>query len=140
MATATMTSAEKSIERMAKANTHPTRRRILDALAGEEPMSPNGLSQQLDEPLGNVSYHVKTLVEDAQLLELVDTKQRRGALEHYYRRIPALRNRKISDEDALGAIAAALGGLVDMAGCSRSAEQRIKGIVELVEGTGRKVG
>ncbi len=46
--------------------------------------SPNQLSQELGEPLGNVSYHVKTLLE-YDCVELVKTEPRRGAVEHFYR-------------------------------------------------------
>jgi hypothetical protein len=38
----------------------------------------------LGEPLGNVSYHVKTLLE-YDCVELVKTEPRRGAVEHFYR-------------------------------------------------------
>jgi hypothetical protein len=37
-------------------------------------------------PLGNVSYHARVLAR-LGCIELVDTVQRRGALEHYYRAI-----------------------------------------------------
>jgi DNA-binding transcriptional ArsR family regulator len=66
-----------------KAVAHPLRAKVLDALAGE-PRSPNELAVEFGEPLGNVSYHVKVLHE-LGLVELVDTAQRRGAVEHYYR-------------------------------------------------------
>jgi hypothetical protein len=46
--------------------------------------SPNGLAKKLDQPLGNVAYHVRQLVK-YECLELVKTEQRRGATEHYYR-------------------------------------------------------
>jgi hypothetical protein len=46
--------------------------------------SPNQLAQELGEPLGNVSYHVKTLLE-FDCVELVKTEPRRGAVEHFYR-------------------------------------------------------
>ena len=46
--------------------------------------SPNELSRDLGDPLGNVSYHVRILRE-LDCVELVRTEQRRGALEHYYR-------------------------------------------------------
>jgi DNA-binding transcriptional ArsR family regulator len=69
--------------RMAKALAHPLRARILTRL-NERVASPNELSRELGEPLGNVSYHVKALLE-LGCIELVDTAQRRGAIEHYYR-------------------------------------------------------
>jgi DNA-binding transcriptional ArsR family regulator len=68
---------------MAKALAHPLRARILTRL-NERVASPNELSRELGEPLGNVSYHVKALLE-LGCIELVDTAQRRGAIEHYYR-------------------------------------------------------
>jgi hypothetical protein len=57
--------------------------------------SPNQLSQELGEPLGNVSYHVKTLLE-FDCVELVKTEPRRGAVEHFYR---ATERAFLSDED-----------------------------------------
>jgi DNA-binding transcriptional ArsR family regulator len=76
--------SEQDLEtRMAKALAHPLRARILSRL-NERVASPNELSRELGEPLGNVSYHVKALLE-LRCVELVDTAQRRGAIEHYYR-------------------------------------------------------
>jgi DNA-binding transcriptional ArsR family regulator len=74
---------------MAKALAHPLRARILTRL-NERVASPNELSRELGEPLGNVSYHVKALLE-LGCVELVDTAQRRGAIEHYYRAITRAR-------------------------------------------------
>jgi hypothetical protein len=48
--------------------------------------SPNELAKKLDEPLTNVSYHVRML-HDLGCIELVETEPRRGALEHYYRAV-----------------------------------------------------
>ncbi|MGN6588459.1 MAG: ArsR/SmtB family transcription factor [Solirubrobacterales bacterium] len=62
---------------------HPLRVRILSSLS-KGISSPNQLAQELDEPLGNVSYHVKTLL-DYDCVELVKTEPRRGAVEHFYR-------------------------------------------------------
>jgi DNA-binding transcriptional ArsR family regulator len=70
---------------MAKALAHPLRVQLLAALnAGVA--SPNELAKKLNEPLTNVSYHVRML-HDLGCIELVDTEPRRGALEHYYRAI-----------------------------------------------------
>ena len=41
------------------------------------------LAIELDAPLGNVSYHVRTLA-DLGLVKLVKRRTRRGAVEHYY--------------------------------------------------------
>ncbi len=49
----------------------------------EEPSSPVVLAGKLGESLGTVSYHVRTLY-DLGLLDLVSTRQRRGATEHIY--------------------------------------------------------
>ena len=70
---------------MAKALAHPLRVQLL-SLLNEGVASPNELAKKLDEPLTNVSYHVRML-HDLGCIELVDTAPRRGALEHYYRAI-----------------------------------------------------
>ena len=60
----------------AKAVLHPIRLRILETLDGE-PRSPRSLAAELDEPLPNLSYHVKT-PERLGAIELTGTK---GKLE-----------------------------------------------------------
>lgn len=90
----TRTSPEGITQQLAKALAHPLRMRILTTLH-DGISSPNQLSQQLDEPLGNVSYHVKTLLE-FDCIELVKTEPRRGAVEHFYR---ATERAFISDDD-----------------------------------------
>ena len=77
------TSPEGITQQLAKALAHPLRVRILSSLH-KGISSPNQLAQELDEPLGNVSYHVKTLLE-YNCVELVKTEPRRGAVEHFYR-------------------------------------------------------
>ncbi|HTR76016.1 MAG TPA: helix-turn-helix domain-containing protein [Solirubrobacterales bacterium] len=77
------TTPEGITQQLAKALAHPLRVRILTSLQ-RGISSPNQLSQELDEPLGNVSYHVKTLLE-YDCVELVKTEPRRGAVEHFYR-------------------------------------------------------
>ncbi len=79
----TRTTPEGITQQLAKALAHPLRVRILTSLH-RGVSSPNQLSQELDEPLGNVSYHVKTLLE-YDCVELVKTEPRRGAVEHFYR-------------------------------------------------------
>jgi DNA-binding transcriptional ArsR family regulator len=79
----TRTSPEGITQQLAKALAHPLRVKILTSLH-KGVSSPNQLSQELDEPLGNVSYHVKTLLE-YECVELVKTEPRRGAVEHFYR-------------------------------------------------------
>jgi DNA-binding transcriptional ArsR family regulator len=69
--------------RLLKALGHPLRQRILRVL-GDRVASPVELSRELEEPLGNVSYHVKML-EELEAIELVRTAPVRGTLEHFYR-------------------------------------------------------
>jgi DNA-binding transcriptional ArsR family regulator len=71
--------------RLAKALSHPLRAHVLTIL-NERVASPNQIAQELEEPLGNVSYHVKTLAEMG-CIELVNTEPRRGAIEHFYRAV-----------------------------------------------------
>lgn len=68
----------------------------------EQEASPVVLADKLKEPLGTVSYHVRTLY-DLGLLELVRTRPRRGATEHFYR---TRGHPAFSDEawDQLGAV------------------------------------
>ena len=77
---------ESTIEkRLIKALGHPLRQRILEKL-NEREGSPSRLAEALDEPLGNVSYHVRVLL-DCDAIELVGTRPVRGTLEHTYRAI-----------------------------------------------------
>lgn len=69
--------------RWLRAISHPIRIRLL-AMLDEEPASPVILAAKLEQPLGTIAYHVRTLY-DLGLLKLVSTRQRRGATEHYYR-------------------------------------------------------
>jgi DNA-binding transcriptional ArsR family regulator len=78
---------------VAKAFAHPLRVQILIIL-NEKVASPNILAQQLDQSLNLVAYHVRVL-EKYDCIELVDTKQRRGATEHFYR---ATRRQFLSDD------------------------------------------
>ena len=75
--------ADRDAAKMAKALTHPLRVAILYELA-RRTASPVDLARSMCEPLGNVSYHVRTLRE-LGCIELADTRQRRGAIEHFYR-------------------------------------------------------
>jgi DNA-binding transcriptional ArsR family regulator len=68
--------------RLVKALAHPLRVQILSVLE-ERVASPSDLAEELGAPLGNVSYHVRTLA-DLGLLKLVRRRTRRGAVEHYY--------------------------------------------------------
>lgn len=68
-----------------KALSHPLRTRIF-AILTERAASPNGLSKELGEGLGQVSYHFQEL-KKLKLTELVSEEPRRGAVEHFYRAV-----------------------------------------------------
>jgi predicted transcriptional regulator len=73
-------------ELLARANTHPLRVSILEVLSldGGRTLSPKDLSLELQAPLSTVNYHV-TELRNTGLLEVVDERQVRGAIEHFYR-------------------------------------------------------
>jgi hypothetical protein len=89
------TKKKEGVEQIvAKAFAHPLRVQILIIL-NERVASPNVLSQELDQSLNLVAYHVRVL-EKYDCIELVDTKQRRGATEHFYR---ATRRQFLTDSE-----------------------------------------
>ena len=69
--------------RLIKSMAHPLRHQILIRL-NDGAASPSTLARELEQPLGNVAYHVKILLEH-DAIELVETKPVRGAIEHIYR-------------------------------------------------------
>jgi DNA-binding transcriptional ArsR family regulator len=79
--------------RYLKALAHPMRIRVL-AILDERDASPVQLAEILGASLGVVSYHVRTLL-NLDLLRLVATHQRRGAVEHVYR---AVEHPRFSDD------------------------------------------
>jgi hypothetical protein len=89
------TKKKEGVEQIvAKAFAHPLRVQILIIL-NERVASPNLLAQELDQSLNLVAYHVRVL-EKYDCIELVDTKQRRGATEHFYR---ATRRQFLTDSE-----------------------------------------
>jgi len=72
-----------------RALAHPLRVRILELATHREEVSPVDLAEELAEPLGVVSYHVRQLAA-AGLLELAARSFRRGAVKHHYRAVPQL--------------------------------------------------
>lgn len=93
---------------------HPLRLRILSAASDE--ISPKRLSESLgDTSVQLVSYHVRIL-RDAGLLELTDTKQRRGAIEHFYR----------ASNDASKRLAEASAGIANLADSLKGSGRRTK--------------
>ena len=81
-------------QRIMKALSHPLRVRML-TLLNQKVSSPSELAEELDEPLGNVSYHMRFLA-DLKMVKLVRTEPRRGAVEHYYQ---ALEPPQLSGDD-----------------------------------------
>ena len=80
-------------ERLARANTHPLRVSILESLSGGGgTRSPKELSVELKAPLSTVNYHVTELRESG-LVEVVDERQVRGAIEHFYRAVDSARSK-----------------------------------------------
>ena len=71
--------------RLVKGLAHPLRISILRVLEGRT-ASPSEIAEEIDAPLGNVSYHVRFLAR-LGLVELAGTRPRRGAVEHYYRAV-----------------------------------------------------
>ena len=62
---------------------HPLRREILRKMAGEEAISPREIAAALDQPLSNVSYHIRVLAE-CTAITLVSMKPVRGSMQHFY--------------------------------------------------------
>lgn len=72
-----------TVEKIAHSISHDVRLEAYTILAQRE-ASPKELRRMLRRTLGTVSYHVKEMEKD-NLLELVRTEPRRGAVEHFYR-------------------------------------------------------
>jgi DNA-binding transcriptional ArsR family regulator len=70
---------------LAAALAHPTRVGVMSVLV-EGPASPRQLAEAIDEPLNNVTYHVKQL-RDLGCIELDRTERRAGGrvIERFYR-------------------------------------------------------
>jgi DNA-binding transcriptional ArsR family regulator len=64
---------------------HPTRARCFVILA-ERIASPVEIAQEIGKDVGHVGYHVRKL-QQLNLIELVDERPVRGAVEHFYRAI-----------------------------------------------------
>lgn len=73
-------------QRLVRSLAHPLRIQILEHLT-DRVASPNALASELEAALGDVAYHTRAL-DRYGALELVDTAQRRGATEHFYKAKP----------------------------------------------------
>jgi hypothetical protein len=78
--------AESIDQRLVRSLAHPLRVKILEALT-DHVASPNTLSEQLETDLSGVAYHTREL-DRLGALDLVDTGQVRGAIEHFYKARP----------------------------------------------------
>jgi hypothetical protein len=73
-------------QRLVRSLAHPLRIQILELLT-DHVASPAALANHLDVALGDVAYHTRAL-DRYGALELVDTAQKRGATEHFYKATP----------------------------------------------------
>lgn len=64
---------------------HPTRAKAFTILT-ERTASPVEIAQEIGKDVGHVGYHVRKLLQ-LDLIELVDERPVRGAVEHFYRAI-----------------------------------------------------
>ncbi len=79
-----MASELQSIDpRLAKALSNEVRARALDLLSAG-PMSPKEIAAELGLDVRGLAYHVRVL-KKLGCIELVETRPRRGAVEHVYR-------------------------------------------------------
>ncbi|MBS1889538.1 MAG: helix-turn-helix transcriptional regulator [Actinobacteria bacterium] len=76
---------------------HPTRARCFSILA-ERTASPVEIAQEINKDVGHVGYHVRKL-QELKLIELVDERPVRGAVEHFYR---AIERPYVSEEEFAG--------------------------------------
>jgi DNA-binding transcriptional ArsR family regulator len=75
-------------QRLIKALSHPLRAHLLATL-NERLASPTEMADEIGLDVAFLSYHVRVL-RDFGCIELVETGQRRGATEHFYRARPVL--------------------------------------------------
>lgn len=73
-------------QRLVRAMAHPVRIQILEILS-ERVASPNMIATELETGLSHVAYHTRAL-DRCGCLELVQTAQKRGATEHFYKARP----------------------------------------------------
>lgn len=69
-------------QELVKALSHPLRVEILETLR-DRIASPTELSREMDQRLGVISYHARTLVK-CGCLELVHAERRQGTIESFF--------------------------------------------------------
>ncbi len=72
-------------EVLVKALNHPVRVKALTILT-ERIASPKEISEQIEAPLSNVSYHVRVL-EELGLIEIMEEESVRGSVAHFYKAV-----------------------------------------------------
>ncbi|MGN6586148.1 MAG: ArsR/SmtB family transcription factor [Solirubrobacterales bacterium] len=72
-------------EVLVKALSHPVRAKALTILS-DRIASPKEISDEIDVPLSNVSYHVRVL-DDLGLVEIMEEESVRGSVAHFYKAI-----------------------------------------------------
>lgn len=72
-------------EVLVKALNHPIRVKALTILT-ERIASPKEISEQIDAPLSNVSYHVRVL-DKLGLIEIMEEESVRGSVAHFYKAV-----------------------------------------------------
>jgi DNA-binding transcriptional ArsR family regulator len=76
---------KSSQEALLRALNHPVRAKALTVLA-EKIASPGEISERIEIPLSNVSYHMRVLSE-LGLVEMVEEEPARGSIVHFYRAV-----------------------------------------------------
>src|SRR6185436_16961493 len=80
-----VTQSDGRWETLARLIRHPIRCYALFSYS-ERTTSPRAIAEALGAPLNVVSYHTQVLLREGAI-ELVRTRQRRGAQEHFYRAV-----------------------------------------------------
>jgi DNA-binding transcriptional ArsR family regulator len=82
---------EKAEQGLLQALHHPFRRSLLRRyVEAAEPLSPKDLAELTQEPLSNISYHVRELYR-FDVVELVSEKPSHGSVQHFYKATPLVR-------------------------------------------------
>jgi DNA-binding transcriptional ArsR family regulator len=72
-------------EVLVKALSHPVRAKALTILS-DRIASPKEISDEIDAPLSNVSYHVRVL-DELGLVEIMEEESVRGSVAHFYKAV-----------------------------------------------------
>lgn len=79
------TKAQKAEVREAICRSHPVRLVILGLFEGDAELCPKDVARAIDQPIPNVSYHMRVLAIHGGLKQ-TRTEVVRGATKHWYRR------------------------------------------------------